>query len=138
MGTTSKAWRIGVDSGGTFIDLRLFDDATGRVEVSKVPSTPDDPSQGIAQGVTEGLFHVTAQPGGAAYFGHGTTVVTNALVQYRGVKTGLITTDGFCDLLEISPQKRLDLYDLQIHRCEQVRSGNDHRAQLHPGEHRLP
>ena len=107
------AWRIGVDSGGTFTDICLFDDTTGRVEVWKVPSTPDDPSRGIAQGVTEGLSHVTAQPGEVGYFGHGTTVATNALIQHRGVKTGLITTDGFRDLLEIGRQKRPDLYDLQ-------------------------
>jgi N-methylhydantoinase A len=48
-----------------------------------------------------------------AYFGHGTTVATNALIQHRGVKTGLVTTDGFRDLLEIGRQKRPDLYDMQ-------------------------
>ncbi|MSP04472.1 MAG: hydantoinase/oxoprolinase family protein [Acetobacteraceae bacterium] len=107
------AWRIGVDSGGTFTDVCLFDDATGRVEVWKVPSTPDDPSRGIAQSVTEGLLHVNARASDVGYFGHGTTVATNALIQHQGVKTGLITTDGFRDLLEIGRQKRPDLYDLQ-------------------------
>ena len=107
------AWRVGVDSGGTFTDLCLFDDATGRVEVWKVPSTPDDPSRGIAEGVAEGVGRVGAGLGDVAYFGHGTTVATNALIQLRGVKTGLITTDGFRDLLEIGRQKRPDLYDMQ-------------------------
>src|SRR5271168_4887145 len=56
-----------------------------------------------------------AAPGAAvSYFGHGTTVATNALIQHRGVKTGLITTDGFRDLLEIGRQKRPDLYDIQV------------------------
>jgi N-methylhydantoinase A len=107
------AWRIGVDSGGTFTDVCLFDDTTGRVAVWKVASTPDDPSRGIAGGVDEGLALVGAGPDSVGYFGHGTTVATNALIQHRGVRTGLITTDGFRDLLEIGRQKRPDLYDLQ-------------------------
>jgi N-methylhydantoinase A len=107
------AWRIGVDSGGTFTDVCLFEEATGRVEVWKVPSTPDDPSRGIAQGIEEGIARVGAAASDVGYFGHGTTVATNALIQHRGVPTGLITTDGFRDLLEIGRQKRPDLYDMQ-------------------------
>ena len=110
-------WRVGVDSGGTFTDICLFDEDDGRVEVWKVSSTPDDPSRGIAQGVDEGMRRVapdSATPGKlVSYFGHGTTVATNALIQHRGVRTGLITTDGFRDLLEIGRQKRPDLYDMQ-------------------------
>jgi N-methylhydantoinase A len=106
-------WRIGVDSGGTFTDICLFDDATGRLEVWKVPSTPDDPSRGIAVAVEEGVGHVGAEAAVLGYFGHGTTVATNALIQHRGAVTGLLTTDGWRDLLEIGRQKRPDLYDLQ-------------------------
>ena len=106
-------WRVGVDSGGTFTDICLFDEDTGQVEVWKVPSTPDDPSRGIAFGTAEGAGRVGATTGEVSYFGHGTTVGTNALIQHRGVRTGLITTDGFRDLLEIGRQKRPDLYDLQ-------------------------
>ncbi|HEY4166606.1 MAG TPA: hydantoinase/oxoprolinase family protein [Reyranella sp.] len=114
----TQRWRVGVDSGGTFTDVCLFDEEQGRVEVWKVPSTPDDPSRGIAQGVEEGLRRVAPDVGEkpastVAYFGHGTTVATNALIQHRGVKTGLITTEGFRDLLEIGRQKRPDLYDIQ-------------------------
>jgi len=108
------AWRIGVDSGGTFTDICLFDDETGSVAVWKVPSTPDDPSRGIASGVTEGLARVGAAAEAVSYFGHGTTVATNALIQHTGARTGLITTDGFRDLLEIGRQKRPDLYDIQV------------------------
>ena len=111
-------WRVGVDSGGTFTDLCLFDDSSGRVEVWKVPSTPDDPSRGIARGVEESLARVDAGLADVGYFGHGTTVATNALIQLRGVRTGLITTDGFRDLLEIGRQKRPDLYDLQADKPE--------------------
>jgi N-methylhydantoinase A len=107
-------WRVGVDSGGTFTDVCLFDDATGRVEVWKVASTPDDPSRGIADGVAQGAAKVDATAAAIGYFGHGTTVATNALIQHRGVRTGLITTAGFRDLLEIGRQKRPDLYDLQV------------------------
>jgi len=108
------AWRIGVDSGGTFCDVCLFDDATGHVAVWKVSSTPADPSLGISQGVEQGLRQVGTDAAQVAYFGHGTTVGTNALIQHRGVKTGLITTDGFRDLLEIGRQKRPDLYDQHV------------------------
>ncbi len=115
----TQRWRIGVDSGGTFTDVCLFDEEQGGVAVWKVPSTPDDPSRGIAQGVEEGLRQVVPdaddKPAArVAYFGHGTTVATNALIQHRGVKTGLITTEGFRDLLEIGQQKRPDLYDIQV------------------------
>src|SRR5260221_9412065 len=111
-------WRVGVDSGGHFTDICLFDEQAGRVETWKVPSTPDDPSRGIAQGVEEGMRRVapeaTQSPAAAiVYFGHGTTVATNALIQHRGVKTGPIPTDGFRDLVEVGRQKRPDLYDLQ-------------------------
>ncbi|MFI5001327.1 MAG: hydantoinase/oxoprolinase family protein, partial [Reyranellales bacterium] len=96
----------------------LFDEQAGQVEVWKVPSTPDDPSRGIAGGVEDGLRRVAPDAAGrpaatVSYFGHGTTVATNALIQHRGVKTGLVTTDGFRDLLEIGRQKRPDLYDIQ-------------------------
>jgi N-methylhydantoinase A len=108
------SWRVGVDSGGTFTDVCLFDETTGQVKVWKVSSTPDDPSRGIAAGVSEGVATVDAVPASIGYFGHGTTVATNALIQHKGAKTGLITTQGFRDLLEIGRQKRPDLYDLQV------------------------
>lgn len=112
------AWRVGVDSGGTFTDVCLFDDETGRVEVWKVSSTPSDPSLGIASGISEAIERVVSTPAAIAYFGHGTTVATNALIQHRGARTGLITTDGFRDLLEIGRQKRPDLYDMMVDKPE--------------------
>ncbi|MCE6075273.1 hydantoinase/oxoprolinase family protein [Agrobacterium vitis] len=106
------ALRIGVDSGGTFTDVCLFDDATGKLDIWKVPSTPDDPSRGISNGVAEGLATVGSVASEVAFLGHGTTVATNALIELKGVATGLITTDGFRDLLEIARQKRPHLYDM--------------------------
>ena len=107
-------WRVGADSGGTFTDICLVDDASGAVHVWKVPSTPDDPSLAIARGLAEGLREAAGAAAAAvSYFGHGTTVATNALVQHRGAVSGLITTEGFRDLLEIGRQRRPHLYDLQ-------------------------
>ena len=113
-------WRIGVDSGGTFTDVCLFDDETGKVEIWKVSSTPDDPSRGITQGVVEGLEQVGADASELGFLGHGTTVATNALIELRGVKTGLIVSDGFRDLLEIGRQKRPNLYDMFAEKPEQL------------------
>ncbi len=112
------AWRIGVDSGGTFTDVCLFEDETGEVVIWKVSSTPDDPSRGITQGVADGIERVGIKAEDVSYVGHGTTVATNALIQGRGAKTGLLTTGGFRDLLEIGRQKRPDLYDLQADKPE--------------------
>jgi N-methylhydantoinase A len=114
------AWRIGVDSGGTFTDVCLFEDETGEVVVWKVSSTPDDPSRGITEGVADGIERIGATAAEVSYVGHGTTVATNALIQGRGVKTGLLTTNGFRDLLEIGRQKRPDLYDLQADKPERL------------------
>src|SRR6516165_1095917 len=107
------AWRIGIDSGGTFTDICLFEEQSGHVSIWKVSSTPSDPSHAVAEGVAEALVRVAAQASEVSFFGHGTTVATNALIQHRGALTGLITSDGFRDLLEIGRQKRPDLYDLQ-------------------------
>ena len=114
------AWRIGVDSGGTFTDVCMFDDASGALVVWKVSSTPDDPSRGIAQGVEESLARIGIAAADVSFLGHGTTVGTNALIQHKGVKTGLITTSGFRDLLDIGRQKRPDLYDIQADKPEML------------------
>lgn len=115
---SASSWRVGVDSGGTFTDVCLFDAASGDISVWKVASTPDDPSRGIAVGVDEALeTHGLAEkdrPSAVAYLGHGTTVATNALITGAGARVGLITTAGFRDLLEIGRQKRPDLYDLSL------------------------
>lgn len=107
------AWRTGVDSGGTFTDICLFEESTGHIAVWKVSSTPADPSRAVVGGLDEALAQIGAPACDVSYFGHGTTVATNALIQHRGALTGLITSDGFRDLLEIGRQKRPELYDLQ-------------------------
>lgn len=106
--------RIGVDTGGTFTDLCAYDDATGRLHVRKVSSTPADPGQAIVRGLGELLDQIGGRTvGEVAYFAHGTTVGTNALLTGRGARTGLITTKGFRDLLELGRGRRPHMYDAQ-------------------------
>jgi N-methylhydantoinase A len=106
--------RIGVDTGGTFTDLCAYDDETGRLHVRKVSSTPADPGQAITQGLGELLDQIDGRGvDEVTYFAHGTTVGTNALLTGRGVPTGLITTKGFRDLLELGRGRRPHMYDLQ-------------------------
>jgi len=113
--------RVGVDTGGTFTDVCLFDVDSNAVQVTKVSSTPDDPGTAVVRGVREILEQAGALPADAiGYFAHGTTVATNALLTGRGVKTGLLTTRGFRDLLELGRGRRPKLYDLQQDKPEPV------------------
>ena len=106
---------VGIDTGGTFTDFLLIRD--GRLQVHKVPSTPDDPSQAILQGLRElGLGKEEEGGGGEVVFVHGSTVATNALLERRGARTALVTTAGFEDILEIGRQARPHLYDLMQER----------------------
>ena len=91
---------LGVDVGGTFTDFFLVDDATGETRTHKVASTPDDPSRAILQGLRALAPARRPRP----FLAHGTTVATNALIQRRGGKVALVTTEGFKDLLEIGRQ----------------------------------
>ena len=95
-------YRLAVDTGGTFCDLVLLDEATGRLSVRKVPSTPDDP----ARAIFEGIDAVRAPRGDIALFLHGTTVGTNALLEGKVARTGLLVTQGFRGILEVGEQAR--------------------------------
>jgi len=108
------ALRIGVDTGGTFTDVSALDEATGQVHVGKVASSPDDPAAAILDGISMILDQLGGRRlGEVTYFAHGTTVGTNALLTENGSRTGLITTAGFRDLLELGRGRRPALYDLQ-------------------------
>ncbi len=99
---------VGIDVGGIFTDIAILED--GRLKVHKLPSTPDDPSRGILQGIAEtGVKE--------ADFVHGSTVATNALLEGKGARTALVTTLGFEDVLEIGRQARTELYNLDIDRA---------------------
>jgi N-methylhydantoinase A len=106
-------YRLGIDVGGTFTDLALLDEASGRLAVGKVPSVPADPSRGILEGIALLLAETGVAAEAVTSLAHGTTVATNALLQRKGARTGLVTTRGFRDLLEIARQRRPSLYDLQ-------------------------
>src|SRR4051794_30821326 len=82
-------YRVTVDTGGTFSDFVYLDETSGAVTISKVPSTPDDPSRAILEGI-EALIAKGVQPADIAYFCLGTTVGTNALLEGKGVRTGLL------------------------------------------------
>ncbi|WP_054952683.1 hydantoinase/oxoprolinase family protein [Flaviflexus massiliensis] len=107
--------RIGVDTGGTFTDVCAFDDESGEVFVRKVSSTPKDPGSAIVTGVAELLEQAgDRQVTDVDFFAHGTTVGTNTLLTHGGVKTGLITTRGFRDLLELGRGRRPHMYNPQV------------------------
>jgi N-methylhydantoinase A len=106
--------RAGVDIGGTFTDLIVYDDASGAFVVGKTLTTPDDPSRAIETGLAETLHTANAAMANVGQIIHGTTLVTNALIERKGVPTALLATEGFRDSLEIGREHRYDLYDLQL------------------------
>lgn len=105
---------VGVDSGGTFTDVVAFDVNRGVIQTTKVSSTPSDPSQAFFDGIDqiEKRFGIRLQDIERLIFG--TTVATNAILEYKGAQTGLLVTEGNRDLLEIQRQKRRRLYDLLV------------------------
>ncbi len=98
-------YRLTVDTGGTFSDFVFVDEATQEITVTKLPSTPDDPSRAIMAGVEKLLARGIA-PADIRYFAHGTTVGTNALLEGKGVRTGLLVTKGFRGIYEVGEQSR--------------------------------
>jgi N-methylhydantoinase A len=101
----------GADVGGTFTDIVLYDTADRTLRLNKLLTTPDDPRRAIAEGLN-------AMSVRADLVVHGTTLVANALIERRGVEVGLITTEGYRDVLEIGSELRYDSFDLQIERPE--------------------
>jgi N-methylhydantoinase A len=98
-------YRVTVDTGGTFSDFVYLNEDTGEVTISKVPSTPDDPSRAILQGI-ESLIGQGVPPADISYFCHGTTVGTNALLEGKGVRAGLLVTEGFRAIYPVGEQAR--------------------------------
>ena len=95
-------YRLGVDVGGTFTDLLLFDDQTGQSHKTKVPSTPDDPSRAVVNGTKDICGIADISPDQIEYFLHGTTVATNAVLEGKGARVGLIVTEGYRQILQIA------------------------------------
>src|SRR5579871_5139805 len=112
MSSTEARFRAGVDIGGTFTDLILIDDATGALTVGKVLTTPADPAAAVAEALADALQRADADPRHVQHVVHGTTLVTNAIIERKGARTALLTTRGFRDAYEIAREHRYDLYDL--------------------------
>ncbi|MGY9057246.1 MAG: hydantoinase/oxoprolinase N-terminal domain-containing protein, partial [Alphaproteobacteria bacterium] len=121
------AWVVGVDVGGTFTDFYAVNSSSAETALFKRPSTPDDPGRAILDGLQELAAATAVDLADAERVAHGTTVATNALIQRKGGKVTLVTTEGFRDLLEIGRQIRPHMYDLQL----------DVPAPLVPEERRL-
>lgn len=107
-------YRIGVDVGGTFTDFTLLDESSGEVHFYKTPSTPHDPSEAIENGLRGMLDGLGFAPANVSYLAHGTTVATNIVIERRGARTGLVTTKGFRDVLELGRQARPSIYDYRV------------------------
>jgi N-methylhydantoinase A len=101
---------VGVDVGGTFTDAVVI--AAGRMVTAKVPTTPDDQSEGVVAAVLAALGTAGLAPADVTRFGHGMTVGTNALLEGTGARTSLVATEGFGDVLELRRQTRAHLYRL--------------------------
>ncbi len=136
------SYRLGVDVGGTFTDLALYDTDSNRLDFAKTPSTPINQALGVAAGIRE----LTERHGVSAdrvdFFIHGTTVATNTLLERKGANTALIVTAGFRDVLQIGRQDRPDLYDWRIRRSDplvprHLRFEAQERT-LHTGEVMIP
>ena len=109
----NNIYRMGCDIGGTFTDFVLLDEATGELHIEKCLTTPNDPSLGVMDGCARLMERNPDFLFNTKQVLHGTTLVINAVLERKGAKTALITTEGFRDVLEIGTERRYDLYDLQ-------------------------
>ena len=108
----AQTYRLGIDIGGTFTDLVMLNETTGDLQQVKLPSTPKDPSIAFMNVVRRALERAEVAPEAIRYLVHGTTVATNTIIEGKGAKAALITTEGFRDVLEIARQIRPRLYDI--------------------------
>ena len=109
-----SAFKLGIDVGGTFTDFVLLSEEDGNMAIGKTLTTPADPSQAVINGSQNILKRNGVAFEGIQAIIHGTTLVTNTLIERNGAPTGLITTEGFRDILEMGNEIRYDLYDLNI------------------------
>ena len=107
-----RRYRLGIDIGGTFTDLALLDARSGSLVVGKTLTTPDDPAEGALLGLERLLERSGIRADEIDWTVHATTLMTNALIERTGARTGLLTTAGFRDVLAIGRELRYDLYDL--------------------------
>ena len=106
--------RIGVDIGGTFTDFALFDDANSTIAIHKQLTTPDDPARSVLEGVVAILSDNDVPISAVESVSHGTTLVTNALIERKGSATGMLVTANFLDVPDMAREQRYDLFDLRL------------------------
>jgi N-methylhydantoinase A len=106
------SWRIGIDIGGTFTDVALVEEASGRIGVAKVPTTPADPAEGVLYALEAAMARYAVPAAEVGLLSHATTIVTNAILEEKGARAALVTTRGFRDVLELRRSARANLYDL--------------------------
>ena len=116
--SADNGYRVGIDIGGTFTDVVLIDDATGEQAIGKVLTTPEDPSEAVEEGLRGLLEREGVEASQLKTIIHGTTLVTNALIERRGAPTALLTTDGFRDAVAIGTEHRYDMYDIFLEKPE--------------------
>ncbi|SIT04617.1 hydantoinase B/oxoprolinase family protein [Paracoccus saliphilus] len=114
MNALSHRWRVGFDIGGTFTDFVLYDGENASVKLHKRLTTPHDPSEAALLGLQELLNMQGIGHADVSEIVHGTTLVTNAVIERKGSPVGLITTRGFRDILEMGTEQRYDIYDLFV------------------------
>ena len=107
-------WRLGVDIGGTFTDFALLDQAGQKLAIHKQLTTPLDPSAAVVDGINEILKKNNVPIADLSVIAHGTTLVTNAVIERKGVLTGMLVTSGFEDILDTGMEQRYELFDLRI------------------------
>lgn len=105
---------VGIDIGGTFTDIALHDSDTGSVTVHKVRSTPDDPGRALVAGIVEACALAGAEPADLDGVLHGTTVATNAVLEHRGARTGMLTSEGVRDVVHIGRHQRPEPYSVML------------------------
>jgi len=120
IGVRTGHYRAGVDIGGTFTDLIVFNDATSSFTVGKTLTTPHDPSQAIETVLVEALERDKVAASAVLQLIHGTTLVTNAIIERKGAHTALLATQGFRDSIEIRRENRYELYDLMLEMPESL------------------
>jgi N-methylhydantoinase A len=107
-------WRLGIDIGGTFTDFALLDQAGQKLAIHKQLTTPLDPSAAVIDGIQEVLKKNNVPISDVSVIAHGTTLVTNAVIERKGVLTGMLVTSGFEDILDTGMEQRYELFDLRI------------------------
>jgi N-methylhydantoinase A len=108
------SYRMGIDIGGTFTDFAMIDDSSGAATLEKLLTTPEDPSIAVLAGVRKLLESGNVASERLRSIVHGSTLVTNAVIERKGTPTGMLVTKGFRDVLDIALERRYDLYDLRL------------------------